>query len=57
VSKAFDAWLAKELAGINSALTAKGLQPISPLTRPDWEKKAQAANLDNSGLYSGFQLH
>lgn len=38
VIRDFDAWLAKELAGINSALTAKGLNPISPLTRADWEK-------------------
>jgi photosystem II stability/assembly factor-like uncharacterized protein len=39
VVKDFDAWLAKELAGINSALTAKGLEPINPITREAWEKK------------------
>jgi photosystem II stability/assembly factor-like uncharacterized protein len=38
VIKDFDAWLAKELAGINSALTAKGLDPITPLTRVEWDK-------------------
>ncbi|HKP37379.1 MAG TPA: hypothetical protein VJT71_11005 [Pyrinomonadaceae bacterium] len=38
VGRDFDAWLAKELAGINAALTAKGLDPITPLTRADWEK-------------------
>jgi len=39
VEKDFDAWLAKELTGINSALTAKGLEPIAPLTRDAWKKK------------------
>jgi len=39
VVKEFDAWLAKELAGINSALSAKQLAVIEPLTRADWEKK------------------
>jgi len=38
VVKDFDAWLAKELAGINSAQSAKGLQPITPLTLKAWEK-------------------
>jgi photosystem II stability/assembly factor-like uncharacterized protein len=56
VSRAFDAWLAKELPGINAALTAKGLAPINPLTRPDWEKKDQAANLNSPGIFSGFRL-
>ena len=39
VVKDFDAWLAKELPGINSALSGKGLEPITPLTREAWEKK------------------
>lgn len=39
VVKDFDAWLAKELPGINSALSGKGLEPITPLTRAEWEKK------------------
>jgi photosystem II stability/assembly factor-like uncharacterized protein len=33
VVKDFDAWLAKELPGINSALSGKGLPPITPLAR------------------------
>src|SRR6185503_14292326 len=36
VVRDFEAWLAKELTGINSALTAKGLEPIAPLTREAW---------------------
>jgi photosystem II stability/assembly factor-like uncharacterized protein len=39
VVRDFDAWLAKELPGINSALSGKGLEPIAPVTRADWEKK------------------
>ena len=39
VVKDFDAWLAKELPGINSALSGKGLEAITPLTRAEWEKK------------------
>jgi len=35
----FDAWLAKEMAGLNDALSAKQLQPINPLTREQWEQK------------------
>ncbi len=34
----FDAWLAKEMPGINSALTAKQLSAITPLTRAEWER-------------------
>ncbi len=34
----FDAWLAKEMPGINSALTTKQLTAITPLTRAEWEK-------------------
>ncbi len=39
VVKDFDAWLAKELSSINSALSGKGLDAITPLTREEWEKK------------------
>ena len=39
VVKDFDAWSAKELAGINSGLTTKQLPPIQMLAREDWEKK------------------
>jgi hypothetical protein len=34
----FDAWLGKELAGINSELAKKKLETITPLTREEWEK-------------------
>jgi hypothetical protein len=34
----FDAWVAKELPGINSALGAKQLPAIEILSRTDWEK-------------------
>ena len=37
VEKDFDAWLAKELAGINTDLTRKRLEPIKPLTRAEWD--------------------
>ena len=40
VVKDFDVWSAKELPGINSALTNKQLPPIQMLTREDWEKNA-----------------
>jgi photosystem II stability/assembly factor-like uncharacterized protein len=39
VGKDFDAWLAKELSSINSALSGKSLDAITPLTREEWEKK------------------
>ncbi|MEO8436073.1 MAG: sialidase, partial [Pyrinomonadaceae bacterium] len=39
VVRDFDAWLAKELAGLNSALSGKQLQPIQPLTRDQWEHR------------------
>ncbi|HEY6186647.1 MAG TPA: hypothetical protein VIW80_03140 [Pyrinomonadaceae bacterium] len=42
VVKDFDAWLARELAGINAALLKKKLEPIKPLTREDWEKLAES---------------
>jgi hypothetical protein len=35
----FDAWLAKELTGLNSALAAKQLPPIKVITRVEWEKE------------------
>jgi photosystem II stability/assembly factor-like uncharacterized protein len=39
VIRDFDAWLAKEMSGINSALSAEHLDMITPLTRDEWEKK------------------
>jgi hypothetical protein len=41
VEKDFDAWLTKELAGINTELTRKKLEPIKLLTREEWEAKTQ----------------
>lgn len=38
VVKDFDAWTAKELAGINAALAKKKLAQIKPITREEWEK-------------------
>jgi photosystem II stability/assembly factor-like uncharacterized protein len=37
VVRDFDAWSARELNGLNSALAAKQLPPIKVLTRPEWE--------------------
>ncbi len=48
VRKDFDAWVAKELPGINSALAAKQLPPINPLTRGDWEKVSIQAGAKRS---------
>ena len=39
VVKDFDAWAAKELDGLNSALARKRLEPIRLLTRQQWEAK------------------
>ena len=39
VVRDFDAWAARELTGLNSALSAKQLPPIKLITRPDWEKE------------------
>ncbi|MGA2260107.1 MAG: sialidase [Acidobacteriota bacterium] len=38
VVRDFDAWLAKEMPGINTALASKQLPPITALTREEWEK-------------------
>jgi hypothetical protein len=39
VEKDFDAWLAKELSGINTELTRKKLETIKLLTREEWKAK------------------
>ena len=39
VVRDFDAWLAKELPGLNSALTAKQITAIKVITREEWEKR------------------
>ncbi|HEV2665619.1 MAG TPA: sialidase, partial [Blastocatellia bacterium] len=41
VVKDFDAWEAKELPGLNSALAKKRMEVIKPLTREEWEKKGE----------------
>jgi hypothetical protein len=43
VRQGFDAWIAKELPGINAALAGKQLPPINPITRAEWEKTASTA--------------
>jgi len=42
VVRDFDAWSAKELGGLNTALGTKQLEPIRVLTREQWEAKAVA---------------
>ncbi len=42
VVRDFDAWSAKELGGLNTALGTKQLEPIRVLTREQWEAKATA---------------
>ncbi|HEX3085091.1 MAG TPA: hypothetical protein VHP99_11245, partial [Pyrinomonadaceae bacterium] len=39
VVRDFDGWTTKELAGLNSAMSAKQLPPIVVLSRSDWEKQ------------------
>jgi photosystem II stability/assembly factor-like uncharacterized protein len=39
VVRDFDAWLAKELTGLNAGLSAKQLPPIKLITRAEWEKE------------------
>jgi len=38
VVKSFEAWMAKEMPGLNSALLKQSLERIEPLTREDWQK-------------------
>lgn len=52
VVKGFDAWTAKELPGINSAL---GKNPIKVLTHEEWEKKT-AAEGGEGGMGAGREL-
>ena len=42
VVRDFDAWSAKELGGLNTALGTKQLEPIRVLTREQWQAKATA---------------
>jgi len=39
VARDFDAWAARELADVNTGLAEKKLEPITPLTRGEWEKR------------------
>jgi len=50
VMRDFDAWLAKELPGINAALAAKQLSPISVLTREEWEKISSSSGSRPDGF-------
>jgi hypothetical protein len=43
VVKDFDAWVAKDLAGLNADLAKQRLDPIPALTRAQWEAKNAAA--------------
>jgi photosystem II stability/assembly factor-like uncharacterized protein len=40
VVKDFDSWTAKELSGLNAELAKKNLEPLTMLTREEWEKTA-----------------
>jgi len=42
VVRDFDAWSAKELGGLNTALGTKQLEPVRVLTREQWQAKATA---------------
>jgi hypothetical protein len=44
VVKEFDAWAARALAGLNSALTGKRLEQIPLVSREQWEAKAASAS-------------
>ncbi|HWP54628.1 MAG TPA: hypothetical protein VN476_10880, partial [Pyrinomonadaceae bacterium] len=39
VVRDFDAWLAKELTGLNAALSAKQLPPVKVITRAEWDRE------------------
>jgi photosystem II stability/assembly factor-like uncharacterized protein len=39
INKQFDALVAKDLPAVNKALAKKKAEPITPITRADWEKK------------------
>ena len=39
--KDFDAWAAKDLAEVNSALAKKRLLRVEPISRTEWEKKTE----------------
>jgi hypothetical protein len=41
VMRDFDAWTTRDLAGINTALRGKKLEPIAVITRQQWETAGQ----------------
>ena len=49
VVRDLDAWIAKELPGIDKELAAKSLPPISLLTRADWEKQGEEGGAGAGG--------
>ncbi len=49
VSKDFDAWAAKYLAGLNAQLQKKQMEPIKPLERADW-KPANGGGADGAAM-------
>jgi hypothetical protein len=40
VTRGFDTWAARELAGLNSAVAGKGLEPLKLMTRNEWDSKS-----------------
>jgi photosystem II stability/assembly factor-like uncharacterized protein len=40
----FDAWSAKEIVGLNSALAGKKLDPVVIMTRQEWDARSSAAH-------------
>jgi hypothetical protein len=44
VVREFDAWAAREVERLNTALTRKRLEPVPLLTRAQWEANAAAAS-------------
>src|SRR5262249_5929689 len=40
ITSKFDAWTAKELGGLNSAMAGKNLEPLKLLGRDEWESKS-----------------
>jgi photosystem II stability/assembly factor-like uncharacterized protein len=54
VVREFDSWVAQELPGINSALAAKHLDPVTPLTREAWQS---AENGSSGGALETAAAH
>ena len=41
ITRDFDAWAARDLVAINTALRGKKLEPIAVITRQEWEAAGQ----------------